>query len=219
MTRLSSSVPIAVCNRSGFCPCTSKGGIKRAGRTYRWNSWCSYLKQSALVDNDPIKQITPPGGVIKNKGCSGLLPTTLSTQFLTRWTQPGGNNVKKKKKTIKRNISTEEKIPNTAPVLDVWECVQECFFFPLRERDDSLATTQRCSRFHLHIFAPDWFQLSHALPRGVLLLLLLSPRATHTFSIMSQSTCSGIEFQNKKAKKNIIEWQVFVWNILIIFKG
>ena len=95
----------------GFLSLHLKRGIKRAGRTYLWNSWCSYLKQSALVD-DPIKQITLPGCVIKNKRCSWLFQARLSTLFLTRWTQSweGGKSSKKKRKTNNRQ---KKKHPKT----------------------------------------------------------------------------------------------------------
>lgn len=125
-----------------------------------------------------------------------------------RW----GKRQKKKQKKKQLNVEYFPVRVNFQKKLPYWMCrnvSKSVFIFFPRETDDSLATTQRCSRFPLHIFAPGWFQLSHALPRGVL-LLLLSPRALTRSRQRHSAPVPDWTFKIKKNYKKLIERQAYV---------
>lgn len=121
-----------------FCPCTSRGEIKRTGWTYHWNSWCSYSKQSALVDNNPIKrdelsqQFTPTNVLIRTGKDAPHSPQQ-GFQSLTRWTEAGKIKTKYFQWMGKSKQWPRSRFAET--------CVWFCFGFCPEKSSDSSAST------------------------------------------------------------------------------
>lgn len=144
------------------------------------------------------------------KWCASLSRNTASSQFLRRWTEPERGKMCEKRR---KNINNEGRIFPVIIKIHVKLLFSLCgnvgCVFCSREKQAPV-TTQSCSvLFHLHIFAPGWFQLRRALPGGVLLLLLLSPRASRTHCQRGRSTpVPASNFKIKPMKSRCIYLRV-----------